>query len=74
VFSVGGISLVDYSDSDETSSDCWKDQPMTPHIDEVKEKLNDTRKIPVCLSLKENKMLMVHLSKTNSLVFLSLSF
>ncbi|XP_030211371.1 uncharacterized protein LOC115542982 isoform X6 [Gadus morhua] len=47
VFSVGGISLVDYSDSDETSSDCWKDQPMTPHIDEVKEKLNDTRKIPM---------------------------
>ncbi|XP_056460536.1 uncharacterized protein LOC130393814 isoform X2 [Gadus chalcogrammus] len=47
VFSVRGISLVDYSDSDETSSDCWKDQPMTLHIDEVKEKLNDTRKIPM---------------------------
>ncbi|KAK0144115.1 N-lysine methyltransferase KMT5A-A [Merluccius polli] len=47
VFSVRGISLVDYSDSDETSSDCWKDQPLTPHIDEVKEKLNETRKIPM---------------------------
>ncbi|XP_034549926.1 histone-lysine N-methyltransferase, H3 lysine-36 specific-like isoform X5 [Notolabrus celidotus] len=44
-FTVGGSSLVDYSDSDETNENCLNDQPLGPHCDEVVPKLRRTKSI-----------------------------
>ncbi|XP_042279059.1 uncharacterized protein LOC121905123 [Thunnus maccoyii] len=45
VFTVRGSSLVDYSESYETNEDCTKDQPLTPHCDEVGRKKRRTENI-----------------------------
>ncbi|XP_034530165.1 histone-lysine N-methyltransferase, H3 lysine-36 specific-like isoform X4 [Notolabrus celidotus] len=44
-FTVGGSSLVDYSDSDESNENCLNDQPLGPHCDEVVPKLRRTKSI-----------------------------